>query len=162
MMPFLVSVGHQVHVFPLMNRWYTCLSIEKSEALIVYRQMIEAYTKDRFMWMSYITPDVASVIPPSTRAYAIVWCINAPIINIQMVEWYARDQVLHQFGCRQHIPDVPIQLGKYVHKIDKKGKHAKNWALEHQPYIVLWNVRLERRPYLESCFPNFTPLRGYQ
>ncbi|KAK5793321.1 hypothetical protein PVK06_034463 [Gossypium arboreum] len=115
-----------------------------------------------FVWMLYIAPDVASFIPPSTRAHAIMWCVNAPIINFQMAEWYARDWVLCPFGCRQHAPDVPIQLGKDVHGIDKKGKHAKNWALEHQPYIVLWNAQLERRPYLESCFPNFTPSRDYQ
>ncbi|MFQ6664154.1 hypothetical protein Gotur_031354, partial [Gossypium turneri] len=112
--------------------------------------------------MPYIVSDVASIIPPSAKADAIVWCVNAPIINFQMVEWYAEDRVLRQFGCSQHIPDVPIQLGKEVHGIDKKGKHAKNWALEHQPYIVLWNVRLERRPNLISCYPNFTPSRDYQ
>ncbi|KAK5802735.1 hypothetical protein PVK06_030353 [Gossypium arboreum] len=81
--------------------------------------------------------DVASVIPPSVRAHATVWCVNAPIINFQMVEWYVGDWVLHQFGRRQHIPDIPIQLGKDVYRIDKKGKHAKNLALEHQPYIVM-------------------------
>ncbi|MFQ6663264.1 hypothetical protein Gotur_030856 [Gossypium turneri] len=46
--------------------------------------------------------------------------------------------------------------------MDKKGKHAKNWALEHQPYIVLWNARLEKRPYLVSCYPDSTPSRDYQ
>ncbi|KAK5811901.1 hypothetical protein PVK06_027286 [Gossypium arboreum] len=85
----------------------------------------------------------------SARAHAIVWCVNAPIINFQMVEWYAKDRVLCQFRCRQHILDIPTQLGNDAHEIDKKGKHAKNWALEHQPYIVLWNVWLERRLYLE-------------
>ncbi|MFQ6650082.1 hypothetical protein Gotur_023259, partial [Gossypium turneri] len=112
--------------------------------------------------MSYIVTDVSFVIHSLIRAHALVWCVNAPVINCQMVEWYAKDRVFHQFGCRQYIPNVLIQLGKDVHEIDKKGKHAKNWALEHQPYIVLWNSRLERIPHLESCFPNFTPSRDYQ
>ncbi|MFQ6663368.1 hypothetical protein Gotur_030915 [Gossypium turneri] len=76
--------------------------------------------------MSYTTSDVASVIHLSAKAHAIIRCVNIPIINFQIVEWYVKDRVLHQFGCRQHIPDVPIQLGKDVRGIDKKGKHAKN------------------------------------
>ncbi|MFQ6642836.1 hypothetical protein Gotur_017674, partial [Gossypium turneri] len=112
--------------------------------------------------MSYIVPDIAFVIPFLAKANAIVWCVNAPIINFQTVEWYTGDRVLRQFGCSQHILDVPIQFGKDVHEIDKKGKHAKNMVLKHQPYIVLWNAWLERMPNLVSCYPDFTPLRDYQ
>ncbi|KAH1056134.1 hypothetical protein J1N35_034199 [Gossypium stocksii] len=108
------------------SRWYTCLNIEKSETLIVYRQMIETYSDDRFVWMSYTTSDVAFIIHLLTKAHAILRCVNAPIINFQIMEWYVEDRVLYQFGCRQHIWDVPIQLGKDVHEIDKKRKHAKN------------------------------------
>ncbi|KAH1129353.1 hypothetical protein J1N35_000731 [Gossypium stocksii] len=99
--------------------------------------MIEACVVDG---MPYIASDVAFVIPLSARVNAIVWCVNEPIINFQMVVWYTKDRVFHQFKCYQHIPDIPMQLGKDVHEINKKGKHVKNWALEHQPYIVLWNV----------------------
>ncbi|KAK5830085.1 hypothetical protein PVK06_013879 [Gossypium arboreum] len=103
--------------------WNTCSNIRKSKTLIVYQQMIEAYVVDG---MLDITPNVASVIPPSARAHATVWCVNAPMINFQMVEWYVEDRALCQFECRQHILDVPIQLEKYVYEINKKGKNAKN------------------------------------
>ncbi|MFQ6629849.1 hypothetical protein Gotur_006973 [Gossypium turneri] len=58
--------------------------------------------------MSYITLDVVFIIPPLARAHAIVSYVNAPIINFQMVEWYAGDRVLRQFGCCQHILDISI------------------------------------------------------
>ncbi|KAH1047407.1 hypothetical protein J1N35_038191 [Gossypium stocksii] len=138
----------------------SCLILLQS--WVLYMMPFLASVSHQYVWMSYIALDIASIIPPSVRAHAIVWCVNAPSINCQMVEWYAEDWVLCQFGCRQHIPNILIQLGKDVQGIDKKGKHAKNWALEYQPYIVLWNARLKRRPYLESYFPNFTPSKGYQ
>ncbi|KAH1098109.1 hypothetical protein J1N35_015030 [Gossypium stocksii] len=91
--------------------------------------MIEGYAGDRFVWMPYIAPDIASVSPPLAGVDAMVWCVDALIINFQTVEWYVGDRVLCQFGCSQHISDIPIQLRIDVYGIDKKGKHAKNLAL---------------------------------
>ncbi|KAH1064312.1 hypothetical protein J1N35_029299 [Gossypium stocksii] len=44
-------------------RWATSSGIGMKKTLIVYRQMIEAFIKDNFLWMSYSAPNVAPIIP---------------------------------------------------------------------------------------------------
>ncbi|KAK5836249.1 hypothetical protein PVK06_012023 [Gossypium arboreum] len=84
--------------------------------------MLDA-NNNKFIWMPYSLPDIALVIPPSAHIHSHLWCINVPLLNFQMVEWYDEDRVL----CVQHIPDPPWSLG-VEHEINKKGKHDKNWA----------------------------------
>ncbi|KAH1056896.1 hypothetical protein J1N35_034961 [Gossypium stocksii] len=46
--------------------------------------------------------------------------------------------------------------------INKRGKDAKNWALEHQQWIVSSNARMDKRPRLESCMGDFMLSVHYQ
>ncbi|KAG8499173.1 hypothetical protein CXB51_005607 [Gossypium anomalum] len=66
--PFLVAVRHQPYSWPLINRWATFSGIGTSQTLIIYRQMIEAYAGEKFLWMSYSAVNIATLIPQ--RVYA--------------------------------------------------------------------------------------------
>ncbi|MFQ6655416.1 hypothetical protein Gotur_025986 [Gossypium turneri] len=70
------------------------------------------------------------VVPSSAYAHSHIWCTNAPIINFNVVEWYHGDRVLRQFGCIQHIPDPPCEVGA-VHGMNKRGKPQLDWGIKH-------------------------------
>ncbi|KAK5835595.1 hypothetical protein PVK06_011287 [Gossypium arboreum] len=95
------------------------------------------------LWMSYSRGEIVAFIPSWVHKQQILFVTKFSLINFNMVEWHIVDQGLSQFDCLQHIPN-PLQEFKQVHKIDKKGKHAKNWVTKHAPYIILWNTRCER------------------
>ncbi|XP_017635661.1 protein MAIN-LIKE 2-like [Gossypium arboreum] len=98
-MPFLAAITHQPYLWPLINRWATSPGIGASETLIIYRQMIEAYAGEKFLWMPYSALNIATLIPQRVHAEARMWCINMPVLNFSTVEWYNSDRVMQQFGC---------------------------------------------------------------
>ncbi|XP_017644263.2 serine/threonine-protein phosphatase 7 long form homolog [Gossypium arboreum] len=95
---------------------------------MLYRELCRTTKPDTFIWISYRKPEIATVIPSSAYVHSQLWCTNAPIISFNVVEWYHGDRVLRQFGCIQHIPDPPMQVGK-VHGINKRGKHGMHWEV---------------------------------
>ncbi|MFQ6651989.1 hypothetical protein Gotur_024078 [Gossypium turneri] len=97
--------------------------------------------------MPYHTPEITDVVPSSAYVYSHIWCTNAPIINFNMVKWYHGDRVLRQFGCIQHIPEPPCEVGE-VHGMNKRGKLMLDWGIKHRKYVALWNNRLRRRPQM--------------
>ncbi|KAH1106734.1 hypothetical protein J1N35_010502 [Gossypium stocksii] len=90
-MPFLALVKHQAYVFPLVNRWSTNPSIGRSYTVPIYHLMIEQHAKEGFIWMPYRRLEIAVVIPSPAHIHSHLWCINAPIINFQTIEWYNED-----------------------------------------------------------------------
>ncbi|XP_012448791.2 serine/threonine-protein phosphatase 7 long form homolog [Gossypium raimondii] len=105
-MPFLASVRHQAYVFPLGNS--TNPGIKRLYTIPIYRLMIEQHAEEGFIWMPYRKPEIVVVIPSFAHIHSHLWCINAPIINFQTVEWYNGDRVLRQFGCIQYILAPPM------------------------------------------------------
>ncbi|KAK5812111.1 hypothetical protein PVK06_027522 [Gossypium arboreum] len=89
-------------------------------------------------------PEIAAIIPSSAYVDSQLWCINAPIINFNVVEWYHGDRVLRQFSCIKYIPNPPMQVGK-VHSFNKRGKHGSHWGVVHQKYITVWDNQMARR-----------------
>ncbi|KAH1114342.1 hypothetical protein J1N35_007720 [Gossypium stocksii] len=124
-MPFLASISHQSYIFPLVNRWSTNPGIGRSYTVSIYRLMIENHAKEGFIWMSYSVPKIMAVIPSSAHVHSNLWCISAPVINFQIVEWYHGDRVLWQFGYIQYIPTLPVQLGK-IHGMNRKGTYGND------------------------------------
>ncbi|MFQ6632570.1 hypothetical protein Gotur_008745 [Gossypium turneri] len=88
-----------------------------------------------------------AIIPSSAYVHSHIWCINAPIINFNVVEWYHGDRVLRQFGCVQYISDLPCEVG-VVHGINKRGKPQSNWGVKHRRFVALWNNRMTRIPQM--------------
>ncbi|XP_017636024.1 serine/threonine-protein phosphatase 7 long form homolog [Gossypium arboreum] len=93
-MPFLAAVRHQPYSWPLIKRWATSPGIGASQTLIIYRQMIEAYAGEKFLWMPYSALNIATIIPQWVHAKAHMWCINMPVLNFSTVEWYNGDRVM--------------------------------------------------------------------
>ncbi|KAK5812574.1 hypothetical protein PVK06_028009 [Gossypium arboreum] len=87
--------------------------------------MIENHAGEGFIWMPYFVPKIMAVIPSSTHVHSNLWCINAPIINFQIVEWYHGDRVIRQFICVYYILILPVQL-ENIHEINKRGKHEND------------------------------------
>ncbi|KAK9149851.1 hypothetical protein Scep_008608 [Stephania cephalantha] len=53
---------------------------------------------------------------------------------------YHPDRVMRQFGLIQMIP--PLQSTNIqLHKIDLRGKTDKDWSVEHNAYVCMWNER---------------------
>ena len=67
---------------------------------------------------------------------------SVPLICFDMVEWHWPDRVMRQFGHQQHIPGSCDNLPQ-LYKVDRKGKHDKDWASTHVKYIRLWDRRAE-------------------
>ncbi|KAH1081975.1 hypothetical protein J1N35_021736 [Gossypium stocksii] len=63
-----------------------------------------------FLWMSYFTLNIATLIPQWVHVEAHIWCINTPVLNFSTVEWYNGDRVMRQFVCRQFVPIEPQQF----------------------------------------------------
>ncbi|MFQ6670908.1 hypothetical protein Gotur_035625 [Gossypium turneri] len=135
-MPFLASISHQPYVYPLVNRWSLRPGIGRSHTVPIYRLMIEQYAREGFIWMLYCRPEITDVVPSSAYVYSHIWCTNAPIINFNVVEWYHGDRVLRQFGCIQHIPDPPCEVGE-VHGMNKRGKSQLDWGIKHRKFVAL-------------------------
>ncbi|XP_052478026.1 serine/threonine-protein phosphatase 7 long form homolog [Gossypium raimondii] len=158
-MPFLAPISHQSYVFPLVNRWSSNPGIEKSQTVPIYRLMIENHAGEGFIWMSYSAPEIMAVIPSSAHVHSNLWCISAPIINFNVVEWYHGNRVLRQFGCIQYIPTLPVQLGE-IHGMSKKGRYGDNWEEVHEEYITIWNNRFGRVPQMDRA-PDLQPSLEY-
>ena len=65
----------------------------------------------------------------------------SPLICFETVEWHRPERVLRQFGLHQEIPPAcayEVQL----HRVDARGRHQRDWATYHAPYIALWDTRL--------------------
>ncbi|XP_052487579.1 serine/threonine-protein phosphatase 7 long form homolog [Gossypium raimondii] len=127
--------------------WTTRPSIGKSCDVPIYRMRIEQHAREGFIWMPYRRPKIANVVPPSALVDSHTWCTNTPIINFNVVEWYNGDRVLRQFGCIQHIPDPPCQLGD-DHGLTKRGRVQLDWGIYHRKYVALWYDRLRRIPQM--------------
>lgn len=48
--------------------------------------------------------------------------------------------MLRQFGLCQDIP-VECNYSPTLHSIDLRGRHEKNWADEHNEFVLLWDRR---------------------
>ncbi|KAK5839549.1 hypothetical protein PVK06_008350 [Gossypium arboreum] len=154
-MPFLAAVRHQPYSWPLINsfKWATSPGIGASQTLIICRQMIEAYAREKFLWMSYSALNIATHIPQWVHAKAQMWCINKPVFSFLTVEWYNGDRVMQQFGCRQFVSVEP-------HKT-MRGKHTTDWSVEHQFYVALWNARYDKLLEMHFCLFDFSPSTEY-
>ncbi|KAK5802605.1 hypothetical protein PVK06_030212 [Gossypium arboreum] len=99
------------------------------------------------------------IIPSSAYIHSSLWCISAPVINFQTVEWYHGDRVLWQFGCIQYILTLLVRLGE-IHGINRRGKHGNDWGEVHEEYITIWNNQLGRAPQMD-CALDLQPSLQY-
>ncbi|KAK5833601.1 hypothetical protein PVK06_017452 [Gossypium arboreum] len=150
-MPFLASISHQPYIFPLVNRWSTNPGIGMSYTVPIYRLMIENHSGEGFIWMPYSVPKIMAVIPSHAYVHSNLWCISAPLIHFQTVEWYHGDRVLRQFGCIQYIPTQPVRLPTKLHGMTRRGMHWADWGDVHEEYVTMWNNRFGRIPPMDRC-----------
>ncbi|KAK5812273.1 hypothetical protein PVK06_027700 [Gossypium arboreum] len=108
----------------------TSSRIGKSETLILYRQMIEAYPGEEFVWMSYVASHVAGVIPQSAYHHSYIWCIIALVLNFSTIKWCNKDRILRKFRCKQDVLDVLINFNN-VNDINKRGNMQRigDWVI---------------------------------
>ncbi|XP_016752637.1 serine/threonine-protein phosphatase 7 long form homolog [Gossypium hirsutum] len=92
-----------------------------------------------------------SVIPSHAYVYSNLWCISAPLIHFQTVEWYHGDRVLRQFGCIQYISTQPVRLPTKLHGMTRRGMHWADWGDVHEEYVTMWNNRFGRIPPMDRC-----------
>ncbi|KAH1066216.1 hypothetical protein J1N35_031203 [Gossypium stocksii] len=104
-----------------------------------------------FISMPYSVPEIMAVIPSHAYVHSQLWCISAPLINFQTVEWYHGDRVLRQFGCVQYIPTEPGRLPIAVHGMTRRGLHRADWGDVHEEYITMWTNRFGRIPPMDRC-----------
>ncbi|PPD74986.1 hypothetical protein GOBAR_DD28089 [Gossypium barbadense] len=81
------NTSNRVHL-----RWAMSPRIGASKILIIYRQMIEASAREKFLWMLYSAPNIVTLILQRVHAEAHVWCINMSVLNFSTVEWYNTDR----------------------------------------------------------------------
>ncbi|XP_052487939.1 protein MAINTENANCE OF MERISTEMS-like [Gossypium raimondii] len=58
-----VMCAARAYIMQLIGGWATSPGIGASQTLIIYRQMIEAYAREKFLWMSYSAMNIATIIP---------------------------------------------------------------------------------------------------
>ncbi|KAK5833199.1 hypothetical protein PVK06_017014 [Gossypium arboreum] len=92
-----------------------------------------------------------AVIPSHAYVHSNLWCISAPLIHFQTVEWYHGDRVLRQFGCIQYIPTQLVRLPTKLHGMTRRGMHWANWGDVHEEYVTMWNNRFGRIPPMDRC-----------
>ncbi|KAH1072614.1 hypothetical protein J1N35_024942 [Gossypium stocksii] len=103
----------------------------------------------QFIWMPYSVPEVTAVIPSYAHVHSHLWCISAPLIHFQTVEWYHGDRVLRQFCCTQYISTLPVRLDAKLHGMTRRGRHGIDWGDEHAEYITMWKNRFGRIPQMD-------------
>ena len=67
----------------------------------------------------------------------------SPLICFETVEWHRLERVLRQFGLHQEIPPA-CSYEQQLHRVDARGRHQRDWATFHAPYIALWDTRAAR------------------
>ncbi|KAK5834912.1 hypothetical protein PVK06_010592 [Gossypium arboreum] len=125
--------------------------IARSYTVLIYRLMIENHSGEGFIWMPYYVLKIMAVIPSHAYVHSNLWCISAPLIHFQTVEWYHGDRVLRQFGCIQYIPTQPVRLPTKLHGMTRRGMHWADWGDVHEEYVTIWNNRFGRIPPMDRC-----------
>ena len=59
----------------------------------------------------------------------------SPLICFEIVEWHRPEQVLYRFGLHQEIPPA-CSYKQQLHKVDARGRHQRDMATYHAPYIA--------------------------
>ena len=72
-----------------------------------------------------------------------IWRTMSPLICFEIVEWHRPERVLPQFGMQQEIPPA-CSYEQQLHAVDACGRHQRDWATFHPPYIALWETRADR------------------
>ncbi|KAH1129204.1 hypothetical protein J1N35_000582 [Gossypium stocksii] len=85
------------------------------------------------------TKKPAAVDISGCLTFVAVGSISDVILGI--IEWYHGDRVLRQFGCIQHIPDPPCNVGE-VHGMNRRGKLRLHWGVKHRRFVAVWNDRM--------------------
>ncbi|KAH1121050.1 hypothetical protein J1N35_004210 [Gossypium stocksii] len=96
-------MSNMVHLkyLPLLEDFH-CDGTYRSRSTVLAILYIEfcRSTKQGFLWMSYSTLNVATLIPQWVHIEANVWCINTSVFNFSIVEWYNADRVTVGNLCR--------------------------------------------------------------
>ncbi|KAF1893907.1 hypothetical protein Lal_00002452 [Lupinus albus] len=98
------------NLFPLVRRWSQHLLTTNIPGHVtnIIRSMLDRLRIDQYQ----------------------IWRSRVPLICFAIIEWYAADRVMRQFGLQQTIPQDPINLQKQ-HKMDLRGKNDHNWQQKH-------------------------------
>ena len=82
-------------------------------------------------------------LPDICLADQETWRTMSPLICFDTVEWHRPERVLRQFGLHQAIPP-DCSYDQHLHRVDARGRHQRDWATYHAPYIALWETRSTR------------------
>ena len=58
------------------------------------------------------------------------------------METHLPDKVARQFGMVQSIP-AAVEYSSDVHKMSLKGNQLITWTQKHQPFVAIWDTRLD-------------------
>ncbi|KAF7815931.1 serine/threonine-protein phosphatase 7 long form-like protein [Senna tora] len=130
---------------PLGLRWSNYLGSKENpqRLLVYYRDILDNLKDNDIVWQPYRSPDCQTEIPDYCLVGSHVWQAHVPLVCFHIIEWHQPDRVLRQFGMDQPIPNMPVDMD-WEHTQTLQGKIETNWAVEHQPYIELWNQRHSR------------------
>ena len=96
----------------------------------------------KVLWQPYVG-DVVDQLPDICVADQEIWRTMSPLICFDTVEWHRPERVLRQFGLHQDIPP-DCSYDQHLHRVDARGRHQRDWATYHSPYIALWEARSTR------------------
>ena len=93
-------------------------------------------------WQLY-EGEVLDQLPYICLADQEIWRTMSPLICFEIIEWHRPERVLRQFGMQQEIPPA-CSYEQQLHAVDARGRHQRDWATFHAPYIALWETRADR------------------
>ena len=105
------------------------------------RTILDGIASAHFIWEPYST-DILDGLPEYCVAGRRIWRYRGPIICVFIVETHLPDRVARQFGMLQSIPADP-QYSADLHKITLKGNQLISWTQKHQPFVAIWDARLD-------------------
>ncbi|XP_021738822.1 uncharacterized protein LOC110705291 [Chenopodium quinoa] len=92
-------------------------------------------------WDPYV-PHLVDAMPQYLLDHQMEWHAMTVLICFELVEAHLPDRVMRQFGLCQAIP-APCDTNVQLHRTDRRGKGEVNWAVQHAPYIDMWDQRLQ-------------------
>ncbi|XP_071724706.1 serine/threonine-protein phosphatase 7 long form homolog [Rutidosis leptorrhynchoides] len=96
-----------------------------------------------FLWTPYV--EHMHTLPDGCRHGEHIWRSRTYLHYYYIVEGHYPDRVMRQFGCRQVIPDDPLNETEtqILHRI-KRSSHHRNWERDHAIYVQEWHSQANR------------------
>ncbi|XP_021768982.1 serine/threonine-protein phosphatase 7 long form homolog [Chenopodium quinoa] len=115
--------------------------VHAARGLPYYRDAFDRLSESQMTWDPYV-PHLVDDMPQYLLDHQMEWRAMTVLICFELVEAHLPDRVMRQFGLCQAIP-APCDTSVQLHRTDRRGKGKVNWAVQHAPYIDMWDQRLQ-------------------